>query len=63
MKIYIILFMTCVQCSTKVNRLYNISPRVLVGFGLPHTDENPYNANLGNCLGEFSFLVGTYLGA
>jgi hypothetical protein len=20
------------------------------GFGLPHTDENPYNANLGNCL-------------
>ena len=21
------------------------------GFGLPHTDENPYNSNLGNCLG------------
>ena len=20
------------------------------GFGLPHTDENPYNTNLGNCL-------------
>jgi hypothetical protein len=20
------------------------------GFGLPHTDENPYNKNLGNCL-------------
>ena len=20
------------------------------GFGLPHTDENPYNSNLGNCL-------------
>jgi hypothetical protein len=20
------------------------------GFGLPHTDENPYNDNLGNCL-------------
>lgn len=24
-----------------------------LGFGLPHTDENPYNSNLGNCLGEF----------
>ena len=22
------------------------------GFGLPHTDENPYNSNLENCLGE-----------
>ena len=20
------------------------------GLGLPHTDENPYNSNLGNCL-------------
>ena len=29
-----------------------------LGFGLPHTDENPYNANLGNCLGaSFDLLV------
>jgi hypothetical protein len=21
-----------------------------IGFGLPHTDENPHNENLGNCL-------------
>ena len=25
------------------------------GFGLPHTDENPYNSNLGNCLGQSRF--------
>jgi hypothetical protein len=45
------------------------------GFGLPHTDENPYNTNLGNCLdytdnpdenlypGEVNFnkLAGMYL--
>ena len=22
----------------------------LAGFGLPHTDDNPYNSDLGNCL-------------
>ena len=23
-----------------------------IGLGLPHTDENPYNSNLFNCLGK-----------
>ena len=25
-------------------------PTIFLGLGLPHTDENPYNRNLGNCL-------------
>ena len=29
----------------------------IIGLGLPHTDENPYNLNLFNCLGK-DFLFG-----
>jgi predicted Zn-dependent protease len=32
------------------HRRYTMCHEVGHGFGLPHTDENPYNANLGNCL-------------
>lgn len=27
-----------------------MSHHISHGFGLPHTDEDPYNENLGNCL-------------
>lgn len=32
------------------HRRYTMCHELGHGFGLPHTDENPYNANLGNCL-------------
>jgi hypothetical protein len=32
------------------HRRYTMCHEVGHGFGLPHTDEDPYNANLGNCL-------------
>lgn len=35
-----------------LSRLTSASPSL--GFGLPHTDEDPYNEPLGNCLGESS---------
>jgi len=31
-------------------RRYTMCHELGHGFGLPHTDEDPYNANLGNCL-------------
>lgn len=31
-------------------RQYTMCHEIGHGFGLPHTDENPYNTNLGNCL-------------
>eukprot|EP00585_Thalassiosira_rotula_P007731 CAMPEP_0196159766 /NCGR_PEP_ID=MMETSP0910-20130528/46487_1 /TAXON_ID=49265 /ORGANISM="Thalassiosira rotula, Strain GSO102" /LENGTH=343 /DNA_ID=CAMNT_0041424691 /DNA_START=293 /DNA_END=1325 /DNA_ORIENTATION=- len=31
-------------------RRYTMCHELGHGFGLPHTDENPYNANLGDCL-------------
>jgi len=32
------------------HRRYTMCHELGHGFGLPHTDENPYNENLGNCL-------------
>mmetsp|Transcript_19712 Transcript_19712/g.41394 ORF Transcript_19712/g.41394 Transcript_19712/m.41394 type:complete len:289 (-) Transcript_19712:230-1096(-) len=32
------------------HRRYTMCHEIGHGFGLPHTDENPYNSNLGNCL-------------
>jgi len=32
------------------HRRYTMCHELGHGFGLPHTDENPYNTNLGNCL-------------
>lgn len=32
------------------HRRFTMCHEIGHGFGLPHTDENPYNANLGNCL-------------
>jgi hypothetical protein len=40
----------CFQLGGEVTDIqyYRSHPRH--GFGLPHTDEDPYNENLGNCL-------------
>jgi len=32
------------------HRRFTMCHEIGHGFGLPHTDENPYNSNLGNCL-------------
>jgi hypothetical protein len=32
------------------HRRFTMCHEIGHGFGLPHTDENPYNKNLGNCL-------------
>jgi hypothetical protein len=32
------------------HRRYTMCHEIGHGFGLPHTDENQYNANIGNCL-------------
>ena len=40
-------------CSHTHTHSYSLSHSFFpsyIGFGLPHTDENPHNENLGNCL-------------
>lgn len=37
--------MFCLLCSLSMSHIL-----FRHGFGLPHTDEDPYNENLGNCL-------------
>jgi len=32
------------------HRRFTMCHEIGHGFGLPHTDENPYNADLGNCM-------------
>ena len=37
------------------HRRFTMCHEIGHGFGLPHTDENPYNKNQGNCMGEYPY--------